>query len=58
MCSYLKTYLFVVVFCNSKSIDQFLSSLEEVPMEEIKGKSNEIINILYKIYKILYFIQY
>ncbi|OUM70004.1 hypothetical protein PIROE2DRAFT_1946, partial [Piromyces sp. E2] len=36
--NYGKTYLFVVAFCNSKPIDQFLSSLQEVPMDEIKRK--------------------
>jgi len=40
-----KTYLFVIIFCSSKTLDQFLGSLKELSIDEVKEKSNNKNNI-------------
>jgi len=36
--NYGKTYLIVVAFCTTKTYEQFLQTLTEIPIDEIKGK--------------------
>ncbi|ORY39223.1 hypothetical protein LY90DRAFT_510720 [Neocallimastix californiae] len=36
--NYGKTYLFVIIFCSSKTLDQFLGSLKELSIDEVKEK--------------------
>jgi len=40
-----------VIFCGSKTLDQFLESLQEAPIQEVKEKSNnKILLIILKIF--------